>query len=273
MSGAGSPVPGRWAAELEVALEAAREGAAILASGKGADEVREKGRADLVTSADEASERAIATRIARAFPADAFIAEEFSATLTATGRRWIADPLDGTVNFVHGHPFVCVSLALVDEEGPAVAVVHAPFLREVYHATRGGGAFLNGSRISVSPVTRGDASLLATGFPFKAGKGDPDAYFRLLAEMVRTTHGVRRAGAAALDLAYVAAGRVDGFFETGLSSWDIAAGILLVNEAGGAVSAWPGDELPPLATGRVLASNGSIHHWLEKAVGAYASRI
>jgi hypothetical protein len=123
-------------------------------------------------------------------------------------------------------------------------VIHAPFLGEVYHATRGGGAFLNGEPIRVSAAADPADALFATGFPFKQGKGDVELYFRLVAEVLLASHGVRRAGAAALDLAYVAAGRVDGFFEIGLSPWDVAAGMLLVQEAGGRVEGWPGDAIP-----------------------------
>jgi len=260
---------GEWTKELKVALAAATEAAGILTARTGADQVREKGRADLVTQVDEASECAIQARIRAAFPLDAFVAEEFSATPVSSGRRWIADPLDGTANFVHGHPFVCVSLALVDDRGPAVAVIDAPFLGEVFHATRGGGAYLNGAPISVSGVTDPSATLLATGFPFKSGKGPSETYFRLVAQLVRSTHGVRRAGSAALDLAYVACGRVDGFFEIGLASWDIAAGILLVGEAGGVVSGWPGDIASPLETGRIVASNGHVHSWLLDTTGGF----
>lgn len=259
--------------ELEVALSAASEAAGILLGRRGADHVREKGRADLVTAVDEASERAIEAHIRSAFPSDAFVAEEFSATVASDGRRWIVDPIDGTTNFVHGHPFACVSIAFADAKGPAVGVIHAPFLGEVYHAIRGGGAFLNGERIAVSDVTDPSASLFATGFPFKNGKGATEPYFRLVAEMVAGTHGVRRAGAAALDLAYVACGRVDGYFEIGLSSWDLAAGVLLVSEAGGRISGWDGDTEGPLESGRILATNGHLHRWLRELTGLYAPEV
>jgi myo-inositol-1(or 4)-monophosphatase len=215
----------------------------------------------------------IERRIRADFPGDYFVAEEFSSRAVTSGRRWIVDPLDGTVNFVHGHPFACVSIALVDDDGPRVGVVHAPFLGEVYHATRDGGAFLNGERIRVSEVSEFRAALLATGFPFKPGKGDPTVYLQLVGAMLRTTHGVRRAGAAALDLAYVACGRVDAFFEIGLAPWDVAAGLLLVTEAGGRISGWQGDGAPPLDTGRILASNGRIHDWLLAITGEYVSRL
>jgi myo-inositol-1(or 4)-monophosphatase len=259
-----------WEHELEVARAAAEEAADILLARVGAEHVRTKaGPADLVTEVDEASERAIATRLQAAFPDDDFIAEEFSGSRRSPGRRWVVDPLDGTINFVHRYPFACVSIALLDKAGPAVGVVHAPFLREVYHAVRGGGAFLNGEPIHVSDVEDPAASLLATGFPFKAGKGDPETYFRLVARIVASTHGVRRAGAAALDLAFVAAGRVDGYFEIGLAPWDVSAGILIVTEAGGRVTGWPGDRELPFESGRVLASNGRFHGWLESALGEY----
>jgi myo-inositol-1(or 4)-monophosphatase len=264
---------GRWSAELKTALEAAAAAADILTSRSGADQVREKGPADLVTLVDEAAEREIEARIRADYPHDGFVAEEFSASTVSTDRRWIVDPLDGTVNYVHGHPFACVSIALVEGARPIVGVVHAPFLGEVYHAVRGEGAYLNGSRLSVSTVGDPRHALLATGFPFKPGKGDPTVYLQLVGEMLQSTHGIRRAGAAALDLAYVACGRVDAFFEIGLSSWDMAAGILLVLEAGGQVSGWPGDPTPPLDSGRILATNTRIHPWLESVTGDYANRL
>ena len=261
---------GRFDAELELALEAAAAAAAILTERAGVEQVRAKlGPSDIVTAVDEAAERAIVERIRRVFPTDAIIAEEFSADALRGERSWIIDPLDGTVNYVHGHPFACVSIAFADAAGPAVGVVHAPFLGEVYHAVRGGGAFLNGERIGVSRVEEPAAALFATGFPFKIRKGDPTAYFRLVADVLVRSHGIRRAGAAALDLAYVAAGRVDGFFELGLAPWDVAAGLLLVSEAGGEVSGWPGDADPPLETGRVLVSNGLLHEWLSERLGEH----
>jgi myo-inositol-1(or 4)-monophosphatase len=255
--------------ELETAFAAAADAAALIAGRAGADRVREKGRADLVTEVDEAAERAIVARLRQRFPGDAIVAEESATGEAVRGRRWIVDPIDGTTNFVHGHPFACVSIALADDEGPAVGVIHAPLLGEVYHAVRGGDAWLNGRPIRVSGVERPSASLIATGFPFKTGKGDLNAYMRLVADVVRGTHDVRRAGSAALDLAFVAAGRHEGYFEIGLAPWDVAAGMLLVTEAGGRVTGWPGDTRPPLETGRVLASNGRIHDWLHEMVGRH----
>lgn len=252
-----------FAAELRAAFEAAAAASALIVARGGADEVREKGRADLVTAVDEAAERAIAQVIRARFPGDRIVGEELSSEHVHAGRRWYVDPIDGTTNFVHGHPFVCVSIAFADEDGVAAAVIQAPLLGETFHATRGGGAFLDGRPMRVTAADDPRRALLATGFPFKSGKGNLDAYMLLVADAVRGTHDVRRAGSAALDLAFVAAGRVEGFFEIGLAPWDVAAGMLLVHEAGGRVTGWPGDAEPPLHTGRVIATNGGIHAWLE----------
>jgi myo-inositol-1(or 4)-monophosphatase len=262
-----------FAAELDTALAAAAAAAELIRARGGADDVREKSRADLVTAVDEAAERAVAARIRAAFPGDTVVGEELSSTRVHTGRRWYVDPIDGTTNFVHGHPFVCVSIGFADAEGVAAAVIHAPLLGEVYHATRGGGAWLNGARIRVTETDDPGRSLLATGFPFKGGKGDLDAWMLMVADAVRGSRDVRRAGSAALDLAFVAAGRVEGFFEIGLAPWDVAAGMLLVHEAGGRVTGWPGDGEPPLHTGRVLASNGRIHGWMEQLAAKHLPRL
>jgi myo-inositol-1(or 4)-monophosphatase len=258
-----------FAAELRLAVAAAAEAAEILVRGAGARPVREKGRADLVTAVDEAAERAIVRAIGDVFPEDVIVGEEFSGFLGLGERTWIVDPVDGTANFVHGHPFSCVSIGFVDREGPAVGVIHAPFLSEIYHGARGQGAHLNGTQIRVSQVEEGSRSLFATGFPFKAGKGDPETYFQLVSDVMLGSHDIRRAGSAALDLAYVAAGRHEGYFEIGVSVWDIAAGVLLVREAGGVVTGWPGDVEGPLSTGRILATNGLVHGWLEEHVARY----
>jgi myo-inositol-1(or 4)-monophosphatase len=261
------------AAELLVARRAAAEAAALIVAREGAAEVREKERADLVTAVDEASERAVIARIRVHFPGDGIVAEETAAAALDAGRRWIIDPIDGTNNFVHGYPFTCVSIAFADDEGVAVGVVHAPLLGEVFHAVRGGGAFLNDAPIRVSPTDTPRRALLATGFPFKAGKGKLEPYFRLVAEVMADAQDVRRAGSAALDLAYVAAGRVDGYFELGLSPWDVAAGALLVAEAGGRVSGWPGDDREAVETGRVLASNGLLHGWMEEVLARHVGSL
>lgn len=259
----------RFAAEAWVARRAAAEAAALILARPGADAVRPKsGPADLVTETDEAAERVIISCIRRHFPEDTIVAEE-SAASGPGGRTWYIDPIDGTTNFVHGHPFACVSIAFADADGPAAAVIHAPLLGEIYHAVRGGGAFLNDQPLRASQIGDAASALFATGFPFKGGKGDPEPYFKLVLEVMRASHGIRRAGSAALDLAYVAAGRVDGFFEIGLSPWDVAAGMLLVTEAGGHISGWPGDKSPPLDSGRIIASNGRLHEWIQAVAGSY----
>lgn len=258
-----------FAAELELARAVAEEAAAILLAAGTPDRVTEKGRGDLVTEVDESIERRIVQRIRERFPDDVIVAEESAADEVPRQRAWIIDPVDGTTNFVHGHPFACVSIAMSDADGLAVGVVHAPFLGEVYHAARGMGAFLNDRPIRVSETVDGAGGLYATGFPFKEGKGDPELYFDLVADVVAHSHGVRRAGSAALDCAFVAAGRIDAYFEIGVSAWDIAAGLLLVTEAGGRVTGWPGDTLPPLRSGRVIASNGHVHRWMEEVTGRH----
>lgn len=265
--------PAPFGDEMAFALGVAADAARLVAGGSGTADVREKERADLVTDVDEASERLIVGRIRERYPRDGIVAEETSSTAVLQGRRWIVDPVDGTANFVHTHPFVAVSIALHDDQGPAVGVVHAPFLGEVYHAVRGGGAFLNGRPLRVSATDAFARSLLATGFPFKAGKGKLDEYMRLVADAIRGSHDVRRAGSAALDLAFTAAGRVDGYFEVGLAPWDLAAGVLLVTEAGGRVTGWPGDAGPPVATGRILASNGRIHGELWALAERWVDRL
>jgi myo-inositol-1(or 4)-monophosphatase len=261
------------AAELACARAAAAAGAAVLVSPREGWEVREKGRADLVTDVDEAAERAVLEVIAQHFPDDPVLAEESGGAGPDEERRWVVDPLDGTINFVHGHPFTCVSVALVDERGPAAAAIRAPFLGEEYWAVRGGGAYLNEHPLRVSVVDDAAQSLIGTGFPFRPGKGRSEPFFRLVSELVGTTHGVRRAGSAALDLAFVAAGRLDAFFELGLKPWDVAAGILMVREAGGTVASWPGDREAPEWSGRVLASNGALQGWLEEIAARYLPEL
>ncbi|HEV2149572.1 MAG TPA: inositol monophosphatase family protein [Longimicrobiaceae bacterium] len=262
-----------FAAELLVARRAAAEAAALIVAREGVADVREKERTDLVTAVDEAAERAVIARIRAHFPDDGIVAEETAAEALHGGRRWIVDPIDGTNNFVHGHPFTCVSIAFADDEGPAAGVIHAPLLGEVFHAARGGGAFLNDAPIRVSTTDRPARAMLATGFPFKQGKGKLEPFFRLLVDVLGEAQDVRRAGSAALDLAYVAAGRLEGFFEVGLGPWDVAAGALLVEEAGGRVGGWPGDAGGPVETGRVLASNDRLHGWLEALVGRHADGL
>jgi myo-inositol-1(or 4)-monophosphatase len=259
--------------ELTAAREVAAEAAALIRDAR-IEAVREKSRADLVTEVDEAVERLVVSRLAERFPGDAIVGEETSGGgEDRSGRWWAVDPVDGTVNFVHGHPFTCVSIALVVGDRPVVGVVSAPRLGEEFHAAEGAGAWLNDRPISVSAVEDSSGALLATGFPFRKGKGSVDANMALLGELIVRTHGVRRAGSAALDLCYVAAGRLDAFYEVGLGTWDVAAGIAIVREAGGLVTGMPGDAALPIHSGRVIASNGRVHHWLESRIEPYLAGL
>lgn len=247
---------------LEFAMQVAREAGDLLLDGYGKverGEVDYKGWRDLVTKYDLASERLVIDRIHAAWPGHAILAEEGGGHAGTAPYRWIIDPLDGTTNFVHRHPFFCVSIGLEDAEGILVGVVHAPRLGETFMTVRGGGAFLDGGarRLHVSAETDLGHALLASGFAYRQGEvgnTNLDNWSRLSLE----TRGLRRCGSAALDLAYVAAGRYDGYWELALSPWDVAAGALLVREAGGRVTdARGGDDW--LQGGSIVATNGPLH--------------
>lgn len=242
---------------LETALEIAREAAALIAGfarrGVGFEL---KGQHDLVTEADRASERLIVERLRAAYPSHAIVAEEGGGHAAASEFCWYVDPLDGTTNFAHGFPVYCVSLAL-ERAGELIAgVIADPNRSEVFTAERGGGAFLNGGRVRVSEVRRLTDALAGTGFPSRKRHRNVNVHFFHQVSMV--THGVRRAGAAALDLAYVACGRLDLFWEFSLNPWDIAAGVLLVGEAGGLCTDMRGEPLS-LRSPHILADNGLVH--------------
>ena len=221
-----------------------------------------KGLLDVVTEADRASERFLRQRILDAWPADRFLGEEdgaFSgrAAGASTSRLWAVDPLDGTVNFFHGHPFFCVSVALLQDGVPLVGAIEAPALGWSYAAARGRGATRNGEPIHVSSVPALDGALIGTGWP-PASHGHPEPFLARLADVLRRTHGARRCGSAALDLALTADGTYDAYYEMALHTWDVAAGILLVREAGGRVTDYEGQDAD--CSGRaVLASNGLVH--------------
>ncbi|MCX7623557.1 MAG: inositol monophosphatase family protein [Thermomicrobium sp.] len=220
-------------------------------------EIQYKGAVNLVTEVDLASERLIVETIRAAFPDHAFFTEEGTArdALDAPA-LWVIDPLDGTTNYAHGYPMFCVSIAFVRYGRPEVGVVYQPVLDELFVAERGVGAFLNGERIRVSRHRELRSALLATGFPY-----DLERRREALAAFARftlTSRAIRRDGSAALDLAYVAAGRFDGFWERELSPWDTAAGVLLVEEAGGTVTDYAGRPFR-LDQGACVASNGLIH--------------
>src|SRR5271165_6419860 len=215
-----------------------------------------KGEADLVTVADRASEKLIRGRIAELWPAHDILGEEEGLVDTGADYRWYVDPLDGTTNFAHGFPVFCVSLGLVHKGQPVAGVVYDPTREEMFAAEQGSGAYLNQQRIHVSKVEKLAESLLATGFPSQKLHKNPNIYF--YHQITLRTHGVRRAGSAALDLCCVAAGRYDGFWEFNLNPWDTAAGVLIVEEAGGKVTNFAGGPFE-LNSRETLASNGLLH--------------
>ena len=236
-------------------------------------ETEYKGDVDLVTVADRASEKLIRTRLAEVFPAHGVYGEEGTRERLESEFRWYVDPLDGTTNFAHGFPQFCVSMGLEhrpagtrpEKDGALVAaVVYDPLRDEMFTAERGLGAALSGRPVHVSRVAQLAEALLATGFPSRKRHSSPNIHF--YQEFTLRSHGVRRAGSAALDLAYVACGRIDAFWEFNLNPWDTAAGILLIHEAGGRVTDFSGAPVR-LASEEVLASNGRIHDELLGSFG------
>jgi len=229
---------------LNIAVKAARRAGSIIeraaVSGVALD-VRAKRVNDFVTQVDRAAEEAVIDLVRKSYPDHAILAEE-SGKLDGAGAEycWIIDPLDGTTNFIHGFPQYCVSIAIQHANKSAHAVVYDPSKNELFTASRGRGAYLNDRRLRVSRCRRLEDALVGTGFPFRE-LGRLDLYMKQLGKILGSSSGVRRAGAAALDLAYVAAGRLDAFWEMGLSPWDMAAGALLIQEAGGLVGDFAGD--------------------------------
>jgi myo-inositol-1(or 4)-monophosphatase len=242
---------------LDTAVEIAREAGALVADYFARHIPFEtKGEYDLVTEADRASERLIVERLSRHFPSHAIVAEEGGGHENASGYRWYVDPLDGTTNFAHGFPCFNVTLAL-EAEGELVAgVIFDPIRNELFTAERGAGAYLNQERIHVSQIGQLGNALVATGFPSRKRHLSVNIHFYHQLGML--THGVRRCGSAAIDLAYVACGRLDAFWEFGLNPWDMAAGRLLVAEAGGKYSGMHG-ESHQLRGPDLLVDNGLIH--------------
>ncbi|MFO8029341.1 MAG: inositol monophosphatase family protein [Cyclonatronaceae bacterium] len=219
-----------------------------------------KGKNDLVTQADEAVEKEIIRVIRETFPEDEILAEESASETALTNKRtWIVDPIDGTTNFAHGLPVYCVSIAMWENREPQSALILEVNRDEWYTAEAGRGAWLNGEKISVSNIDEPGQSLLATGFPYR-DLGLVDAYLDLFKVFMHETHGVRRPGSAAFDLCLVASGRCDGFFEYGLSPWDVAAGSLLIREAGGVVTDWIGEDEWLLGK-RIVTGNPDIHRY------------
>lgn len=254
---------------LNIAVKAARKAGSII-NRASLDlellQVTAKGRSDFVTEVDHAAEQAIIGTLKAAYPQHAILAEESGPSHPQGDAEyvWIIDPLDGTTNFIHGFPQYAVSIALQHRGQLVQAVVYDPTRNELFTATRGRGAFLNDRRIRVSRRTHLRDCLIGTGFPFRQLE-HLDAYLRVFKRVTESSAGIRRPGAAALDLAYVAAGRLDGFWEFGLSPWDMAAGALLIQEAGGFVADF--DETHNfLTTGNIVCGNPKVFAQLLKLV-------
>lgn len=255
---------------LEVATETAREaGKILLLEYSRPPEISYKGEVDLVTQADGRSERLIVERLRREFPDHAVVAEEGSGHASESQYCWYVDPLDGTTNFAHGYPCFAVSIALAKGASLLAGVVYNPVSNELFAAARGEGATLNEKKIHVSAIEKLATSLLVTGFPTRKRAQNPNIHYYW--DFKLRSHGVRRDGSAALDLASVAAGRFEGFWEFGLKKWDTAAGVLLVEEAGGRVSDFEGQ--PYVLGGPVLlASNGKVHDEMRRVTQEIANR-
>jgi myo-inositol-1(or 4)-monophosphatase len=252
---------------LNIAVRAARRAGSIInrAALEGGElHVRSKRANDFVTQVDQAAEQAIMEIVRKAYPDHGFLCEESGSTASDAEVVWIIDPLDGTTNFIHGFPQYCVSIGVRSRGALAHAVVYDPVRNELFTASKGGGAFLNDRRIRVSKATRLNEALAGTGFPFKE-LTRLELYMRQLQTLMKTCAGVRRAGAAALDLAYVACGRLDCFWELGLSPWDMAAGALLILEAGGLVGDLKGDQAY-LDSGDITAATPKIYPALLEAL-------
>jgi myo-inositol-1(or 4)-monophosphatase len=257
---------------LNTAVKAARRaGNIIIRATRNLDivAVREKAVNDFVTEVDREAEHAIITTLHEAYPGHAILAEESGAS-GASEYLWVIDPLDGTTNFLHGFPHYCVSIALEHRGIPTQAVVYDPVRNDLYTASRGRGAFLNETRLRVSKRAHLKPSVVGTGFPFKE-LSNLDAYMAMLRDMMKGTAGVRRTGSAVLDLAYVAAGRLDGFWEIGLSRWDMSAGSLLITEAGGLVGDLEGNE-GFLDSGNVVAGSPKVFGEMLRLLSPHLTR-
>ncbi len=246
-----------WDQELDIATLAAKEAGTVLKERFGqVHHIIKKGEIDLVTEADLKSESLILEIISSHFPGDNILSEETGDKNKRSARTWIVDPLDGTTNFAHGFPFFCVSIALEVDRKLVVGTVYSPYIGELFQAAEGKGAKLNGQPIRVSTIENIGDALLATGFPYDIHQRSEDV-LDLFRNMVLVAQGVRRAGSAALDLCYVAAGRLDGFWEQSLKPWDTAAGCIILKEAGGVLSTYSGEPYSPYEN-TIVGSNPSV---------------
>ena len=251
---------------VNIAVKAARRAGRVINQAAGNLDVltvRHKSLNDLVSEVDRGSEAAIIETIKTAYPQHAILAEESGAS-GQSEYVWVIDPLDGTTNYLHGFPQYCVSIALMHKGVVSHGVIYDPTRNDLYIASRGRGAFLNDRRMRVSRRTKLIDSLIGTGFPFRMFDY-LDAYVAIMKELMTKTAGIRRPGAAALDLAAVAAGRLDGFWEIGLSVWDMAAGVLMIQEAGGLVGDLQGEE-HYLQRGNIVAGNPKVFAQLLRAI-------
>jgi myo-inositol-1(or 4)-monophosphatase len=251
---------------LGAARAAAQTGGTIVRDAFGAArQVVAKAPGDWVSETDTASERAVRAALLEAVPDIPVVGEEEGGHRATLG--WLVDPLDGTANFLHRFPVVAVSVALVEDGVPIVGVVHAPLLGETYTARRGGGAWRDDERLAVSSRCV-DEAIVATGFPFRKKRERLDEYLPVFERALRGFEDLRRAGAAALDLAWCASGTFDGYFEQALGPWDVAAGALLVREAGGVVTDWGGDDRAWLDSGDIVAAPPDVHERLLDLIAA-----
>ena len=246
------------------AEDIAREAGAVLMRHYGTVGVEYKGSFDTVTAADRASERLVVSRIRARFPSHSIVAEEGGGFKADDEFTWYVDPLDGTTNFAHGLPRFCVSIGLWSRSGGLAGVVYDPLGGDLFAAERGSGAYLNSRRVEVSGIADLASGLFATGFPSSVRDTNPNLYY--YHEVARCTHGVRRTGSAALDLCSVAQGHFEGFWELGLSAWDVGAGLVVLAEAGGEFCSLDGGRYRPGNPG-VVATNGKVTSALVKLLG------
>ncbi len=247
---------------LDFAIETARKAGAYIC-GHEKFNVERKGRIDLVTDVDKGSEEIIVAAIKERFPEHSVLAEEGGANGVESDYQWVIDPIDGTTNFVHGLPLFCVSIALYNKGIPQIGVCFNPARDELFYAERGRGAYLNGKSIFVSDEQTLVDSLVVTGFPYDVTEIDPviDRFKRV----VKKAGGVRRLGSAAIDICYVAAGYLDGYWETSLRPWDMAGAVVVLTEAGGKISSFDGTDFD-INSGEILATNGRIHDELQRCM-------
>jgi myo-inositol-1(or 4)-monophosphatase len=255
---------------IELAIESARSASKILMENFGKislEDIKEKDKNDFLTYVDEQSENTIIKNILHVFPDHSILAEESGLKKHSSDYEWIIDPLDGTKNFISDIPFFSISIGLRYKDQVQLGVVLDPVRNELFHAQRDGGAYLNGKRIQVGNRSHLEECLLATGFPFKK-KHYLSSYVKCFQDIFQKSSGIRRMGSAALDLAYVAAGRFDGFWELGLNPWDMAAGSIIIEEAGGKISDFWGKN-SHLTSGYVTAANKHLHPAMIQIIQRY----